>query len=101
MTVLNYYIVDGQYSPDVSLLRSKAWRGQGGIRYVAQIQIVCSAGTEAAIQAAEQAVRAFGAASAEPILACMPKSPASTAQDDSAPPATPQADPTRNRGDSE
>ena len=32
MTVLNYYIVDGQYSPDVSLLRSKALRGSAGIR---------------------------------------------------------------------
>ena len=40
--VLDYYIVDGQYSHDVSLLRSKAWRGSGMIRYVAQIQIVAS-----------------------------------------------------------
>lgn len=101
MTVLNYYIVDGQYSPDVSLLRAKAWRGQGGIRYMAQIQIVCSSGARAAIEAAEQAVQAFGAASAEPILACMPKPPAMPAQGDEAPGPARQADPTQNRGDSE
>ena len=40
--VLDYYIVDGQYCRDVSLLRSKAWRGSGTVRYVAQVQIVNS-----------------------------------------------------------
>ncbi|MHC4560329.1 MAG: exosortase C-terminal domain/associated protein EpsI [Planctomycetota bacterium] len=40
--VLDYYIVDGQYCRDVSLLRSKAWRGSGTVRYVAQVQIVAS-----------------------------------------------------------
>jgi EpsI family protein len=40
VVVLDYYLVDGQYCADVSLLRSKAWRGQGSVRYVAQIQIV-------------------------------------------------------------
>jgi EpsI family protein len=40
--VLDYYIVDGQYCRDVSLLRSKAWRGSGTVRYVAQVQIVTS-----------------------------------------------------------
>ncbi len=37
--VLNYYIVDGRTCPDVSLLRSKAWRGQATIRYMAQVQM--------------------------------------------------------------
>jgi len=40
--VLNYYIVDGQYCNDVSLLRSKAWRGSGTVRYAVQVQIVAS-----------------------------------------------------------
>ena len=40
--VLDYYIVDGEYSSDVSLLRSKAWQGSGTVRYVAQVQIVTS-----------------------------------------------------------
>ena len=40
--VLDYYIVDSQYSSDVSLLRSKAWLGSGTIKYVAQIQIVAA-----------------------------------------------------------
>jgi len=42
VVVLDYYIVDGQYCADVSLLRSKAWRGSGTVRYVAQVQIVTS-----------------------------------------------------------
>jgi len=40
LMVLDYYIVDGQYCADVSLLRSKAWRGSGTVGYVAQVQIV-------------------------------------------------------------
>ena len=36
ITVLNYYIVDDEYSPDVELLR---WKRR--IRYMAQIQIYC------------------------------------------------------------
>jgi EpsI family protein len=42
VVVLDYYLVDGQYCPDVSLLRSKAWRGSGTVRYVAQVQITTS-----------------------------------------------------------
>ena len=38
--VLYYYIVDGQYCGDVSLLRSQAWRGSGTVDYVAQVQVV-------------------------------------------------------------
>ena len=37
--VLDYYLVDGQYCRDVSLVRLKAWRGSGIIGYVAQVQI--------------------------------------------------------------
>ena len=40
LLVLYYYIVDGQYCHDVSLLRSKAWRGSGTVRYVAQVEMV-------------------------------------------------------------
>jgi EpsI family protein len=42
VVVLDYYIVNGQYCHDVSLLRSKAWRGSGTVEYVAQVQIVTS-----------------------------------------------------------
>jgi EpsI family protein len=72
MTVLNYYIVDGQYSPDVSLLRSKALRGSAGIRYMAQVQVVASGGAGAGLKAAYQAVRAFAVDSAEAIRGVMP-----------------------------
>lgn len=43
LTVLNFYIVDGETCADVSLLRSKAWRGQTAIRYMVQVQITCEA----------------------------------------------------------
>lgn len=43
IVVLHHYIVDGQYCPDVSLLRSSAWRGSRMFSYVAQIQVVASA----------------------------------------------------------
>ena len=41
ITVLNYYDVDGQFCPDVSLLRSKGWRLKTQARYMAQVQISC------------------------------------------------------------
>jgi hypothetical protein len=46
MLVLDYYIVDGQYCRDVSLLRSKVWQGSGSVGYVAQVQVVTPAATE-------------------------------------------------------
>jgi EpsI family protein len=72
MTVLNYYIVDGQYSPDVSLLRSKALSGSAGIRYMAQVQIVTPGGGGTASGAASRSVQAFAADSAEAIRGLMP-----------------------------
>lgn len=42
ITVLNYYIIDGQFCKDVSLLRSHAWRLKTDVRYVAQVQIASS-----------------------------------------------------------
>jgi len=38
-TVLNYYLVDGQYCPDVSLLRSRASQFNAAATYSAQVQI--------------------------------------------------------------
>jgi hypothetical protein len=62
--VLDYYIVDGQYSRDVSLLRSKAWRGSGTIRYVAQVQIVASTTVNQNASSTEKIICAFAADSA-------------------------------------
>ena len=63
MTVLNYYIVDDQYSPDVELLR---WKRR--IRYVAQVQIYCG-GDDPAPGALAQSVREFASDSALAIRA--------------------------------
>jgi EpsI family protein len=66
ITVLNYYLVDGEYCADVSLLRSTQWRrGEEKVRYAAQIQIASSSGF--GLEANEEAVRAFAVASAEAI----------------------------------
>lgn len=67
MTVLNYYIVDGQYCPDVSLLRSRAWRGSKGIRYMAQVQIACSDSPLRGASGAVESVRSFAAEAAQAI----------------------------------
>ncbi|MGE3180494.1 MAG: exosortase-associated EpsI family protein [Phycisphaerae bacterium] len=42
MGVLNYFVVDGQTSPDESLIRARARSGQSSVRYVAQVQITQS-----------------------------------------------------------
>lgn len=66
ITVLNYYIVDGKYCPDVSLLRSKAWRLSLQAKYAAQVQIVCG-GSHMDPRGAEAATKAFAADSAPAI----------------------------------
>ncbi len=65
--LLNYYIVDGQYCRDVSLLRFKAWRGSGTVRYVAQIQIIASATSNLTADSAARLVCDFAAESASSI----------------------------------
>jgi EpsI family protein len=57
--VLDYYIVDGQYCRDVSLLRSRAWRGSGTVRYVAQVQIVAAITASLTADSAARIVCAF------------------------------------------
>lgn len=56
VAVMSYYLVDGQYSPDMSLLRSQAWRPDEDIRYVAQIQIVSD---DTAFARGDEAILAF------------------------------------------
>jgi EpsI family protein len=62
VVVLDYYIVDGQYCADVSLLRSKAWRGSGTVRYVAQVEVI---GAVTATQPADSAARLVSTFAAE------------------------------------
>lgn len=64
VVLLDYYIVDGEYCGDVSLLRSKAWRGAGAVRYVAQVQVVASVTTNLTADSAARIVSAFAAESA-------------------------------------
>ncbi|MBN1506437.1 MAG: EpsI family protein [Sedimentisphaerales bacterium] len=67
VTVLDYYIVDGQYCHDVSLLRSKAWRGSGTVRYVAQVEIIAAVNSTLMAESATKLVCAFAGDSALPI----------------------------------
>ncbi len=61
--VLNYYIVDGRFAQDVSALRSKAWKFNSDVSYVAQVQI--AAPDDATEKTDEAVVPAFAAQSAE------------------------------------
>ena len=65
--LLNYYIVDGQYCRDISLLRSKAWRGSGTVRYIAQVQIIASTTVNLNADSAERIISDFAAESASSI----------------------------------
>jgi EpsI family protein len=87
--VLDYYIVDGQYCHDVSLLRwkmvqsfwqsfvqychdfllgrPKAWRGSGTVGYVAQVQIAASVTANLAGDSTDKAVADFAGESASSI----------------------------------
>lgn len=62
--VLYYYIVDGKYSRDVSLLRSKAWRGSGTVGYVAQVQVVVPITAMLTADSAQRTVSDFAGESA-------------------------------------
>jgi len=72
VTVLNYYIIDGRVCPDVSALRRRAWRGPGGVRYLAQVQITCSGDMLTDEAAAEAATVAFARVAAPQIRALFP-----------------------------
>ena len=73
MTVLNYYIVDGQYLQDVSQLRWKFLQTPTDIGYVLQVQIVFTEMGDFSTQAAIEAVRKFAADSAWEIIELLPK----------------------------
>jgi EpsI family protein len=89
VNVLNYYIVDGEYCPDVSLLRSKGWRGTGSIRYMAQIQIAAPGTSYGARDRAIGAAKDFAIETAQPIRALLPdyKAVAESARGSSVSPA--------------
>jgi hypothetical protein len=67
VAVLYYYIVDGEYCADVSLLRSKAWSGSGTVGYVAQVQVVAAIASDLNADSATEVVSEFAMASALPI----------------------------------
>lgn len=62
--VLHYYLVDDQYSPDVSLLRKTAWRFDQGPHYSAQVHLVVPGDLKG--RSAEM-VAEFAAVAANPI----------------------------------
>jgi EpsI family protein len=68
MTVLHYYIVDGQYCGNVSLLRRKAWRGSALVDYATQVRVSAS-GESLTPQSALRLLRAFAVDSAPSLLA--------------------------------
>ena len=85
IAVVNYYIVDGQYCPDVSLLRSKSWWGSRGVGYMVQVQITCWADGLRDLEAAEASARAFATESAEAIASILPAVDMSPVSEDEGP----------------
>jgi EpsI family protein len=65
--VLYYYLVDGQYCADVSLLRSKAWKGSATIGYMAQVQVVTPMPLGVTLDSATKTVSDFAVESGPPI----------------------------------
>jgi len=88
-TVINYYIVDGEYCPDVSLLRSKAWTGQRGIGYMAQVQITCPGRGQLSQDSSVKSVSAFAVASARAIYDLFPRTGKEPAKADTRPQSAP------------
>jgi len=64
--ILDYYIVDGQFYRDISLLRSKIWRGSGAVDYVAQIQILAEISANQTADSAAKMISDFAVQSAWP-----------------------------------
>ncbi len=65
IVVANYYIVDDAFFPDVSFVRSQAWKGESAVGYTAQVQVTCSTSAFRNESAAREAVERFAAESAE------------------------------------
>jgi len=83
VVVLNYYIVDGEYCPDVSLLRSNAWKLSLQANYSAQVQVTCNAGLPRDFNEAEAIVEAFATESASTIHELIVSSVAAAARGNS------------------
>jgi len=66
--VLHYYLVDGVYGEDVSLLRSKVWKSDAASHYMAQVQVAVRVDPIAPDRAAAVAEE-FARLSAPPIRA--------------------------------
>lgn len=66
--VLYYYLVDGVYCQDVSLLRSQAWRGSGTVNYVAQVQVVINVPSIMTVDSAQKTAMDFARDSAAMIV---------------------------------
>ena len=62
--VLNYFLIDGQYCGNYSLLQSRAWRGSDTVDYVAQVQITVSITATVKEDAATKIATDFAADSA-------------------------------------
>lgn len=69
VTVLCYYIMDGQRHSSHRMLRVGGWRPKGSVRYVAQVQITSS--NDVPGSPGEELVQAFAVESAPGILALL------------------------------
>lgn len=70
--VLNYYIIDGRFSPDVSALRAQAARGGKGPRYVVQVEITAADRGHLTTGWGRDSVTEFATLAAPPLHALFP-----------------------------
>jgi EpsI family protein len=72
MTVLNYYVVDGAYVPDLSAVRSTLWQDFKSLEYMLQVQVACESTLTYSTEAAADLSIAFALESAHAIRAILP-----------------------------
>lgn len=64
IVVLSYFVVDDEYCPDVGVLRSNAWKGSRGTRYIARVLLSAPVAVMRGDDTAVAALNAFAADSA-------------------------------------
>lgn len=73
MTVLNYYVVDGAYLPDLSAVRSVMRQEIPSLDYMLQVQVACESTHTFSLEAAVDLSIAFALESAQRIQAILPE----------------------------
>jgi hypothetical protein len=72
--VLNYYVVDGEYVPDLSSVRSTLWQNFKSLEYLLQVQIVCESTSNDVQENTTDLLVSFALESAQAVRTILPGS---------------------------